>query len=304
MPSYFFHLSLELYPYPEGTATELQSQLDQSYLPSRGANIFKNFCPSRNRISAKSEEGIRLSPTEANNIGDQTSSVGIEAGRERRVSSYQAHADRRRSFPVSLDRRYDSITVESIDMVAAKGDSGSASRAKPTGNISHGIGAGSGGVATRGRYVPSESGAAEVGWGIIHLYRDADETPGLYDDDETFKRSVKAAASSSRSSSSHEVATFKEEDCTTLCVLAVPSYLTPSDFLGFVGEKTREEVTHFRMIKSAKVNRYMVLMKFRSAKRAREWRKGWNGKAFNSMEVRDHTLLTLPGDTCRTDLCL
>jgi hypothetical protein len=61
--------------------------------------------------------------------------------------------------------------------------------------------------------------------------------------------------------------------------------MTPSDFLGFVGEPTRENVSHFRLIKTSRANKYMVLMKFREAKRAREWRKQWNGKAFNSMEV-------------------
>jgi BRCA1-associated protein len=29
----------------------------------------------------------------------------------------------------------------------------------------------------------------------------------------------------------------------------------------------------------------MVLMKFRSGKKAKEWQKDWNGKVFNSMEV-------------------
>lgn len=75
-----------------------------------------------------------------------------------------------------------------------------------------------------------------------------------------------------------------EEDCTTLCILAVPAYLSASDFMGFVGEKTLDEVSHFRMIRTSRANRYMVLMKFRSGKKARDWQKEWNGKVFNSME--------------------
>ncbi|CAI7612077.1 unnamed protein product [Penicillium pancosmium] len=75
-----------------------------------------------------------------------------------------------------------------------------------------------------------------------------------------------------------------EEDCTTLCILAVPAYLSGSDFLGFVGEKTLDEVCHFRMIRTSRANRYMVLMQFRSGRKAREWQKEWNGKVFNSME--------------------
>jgi BRCA1-associated protein len=124
-----------------------------------------------------------------------------------------------------------------------------------------------GGLATKGKFIPSDLKDTEVGWGVVHLYRDGQETPGLYDE-------IEGASND-----------FNEEDCTTLCILAVPSYMTPSDFLGFVGEPTRENVSHFRLIKTSRANKYMVLMKFREAKRAREWRKQWNGKAFNSMEV-------------------
>jgi hypothetical protein len=33
------------------------------------------------------------------------------------------------------------------------------------------------------------------------------------------------------------------------------------------------------------MNRYLVLMKFRDGEVARRWRKEWDGKVFNSMEV-------------------
>lgn len=90
------------------------------------------------------------------------------------------------------------------------------------------------------------------------------------------------------SSSSLQTHSPNDEDCSILCILAVPSYLSPADFLGFVGEETRDEVSHFRMIKTARANRYMVLMKFRNGKKAREWQREWNGKVFNSMEVCFH----------------
>ncbi|KAE8310375.1 hypothetical protein BDV41DRAFT_545377 [Aspergillus transmontanensis] len=60
--------------------------------------------------------------------------------------------------------------------------------------------------------------------------------------------------------------------------------MSPSDFLGFVGEASMDDVSHFRMIRTARANRYMVLLKFRSGKKAKEWQKEWNGKVFNSME--------------------
>ncbi|MCJ1315557.1 hypothetical protein MMC15_000877, partial [Xylographa vitiligo] len=154
---------------------------------------------------------------------------------------------------------------------------------KLNGHITNGLGAGPSGLATKGRYESTDLEEDDLGWGVVRLYRDTEETPGLYDEVVSTKSS-KHGRGVSRLSGSNEGPSFKDEDCTTLCILAVPSYLTPSDFLGFVGEKTREEVSHFRMIRTERGNRYMVLMKFRSGKKAREWRKEWNGKVFNSME--------------------
>jgi len=70
-----------------------------------------------------------------------------------------------------------------------------------------------------------------------------------------------------------------------LCVPAVPSYMSPSDFLGFVGEKWRGDVSHYRMVMTSRMSRYMVLMKFRDAKRARQFRKEFDGRPFDSVEV-------------------
>lgn len=130
-----------------------------------------------------------------------------------------------------------------------------------------------GGLATKGKFIPSGLKDTEVGWGVVHLYREGQETPGLYDGSDATSNN------------------FRQEDCTTLCILAVPSYMTPSDFLGFMGEQTREDVSHFRLIKTSRANKYMVLMKFREAQKAREWRKEWDGKAFNSMEARIHAVI-------------
>ena len=50
------------------------------------------------------------------------------------------------------------------------------------------------------------------------------------------------------------------------------------------------------MVRTSRANRYMVLMKFKNGKRAREWQYEWNGKVFNSIEVsaRVHELLLSP----------
>lgn len=279
MPAYFFHLTFELYPSrPSSHAT---------YAPPPQTNIFTSELP----VHRKASWGSFAPPSQAydSNLrpGAYSSDVAQPAPRERppptrRFSqrtrpSFSDHHDspvpvvkppkrpghRRTQSFAHRDWRFDTISILSIDMSAPGDDELTRSRSK---SLKHPA-QNSGGLATKGKFIPSDLKDTEVGWGVVHLYRDGQETPGLYDEIEGANKD------------------FNEEDCTTLCILAVPSYMTPSDFLGFVGERTREAVSHFRLIKTSRANKYMVLMKFRDAKQAREWRKEWNGKAFNSMEV-------------------
>ena len=179
---------------------------------------------------------------------------------------------------LSDDWRYSKVSVQNITMAAI--DTGGGQDSPP--RIVNGINAGPAGSATKGRYEPLDGEEEDVGWGIVRLYRDSEETQGLYDEPASTKHHKHGRHTAN---DENRAPRLRDEDCTTLCILAVPSYLTPSDFLGFVGEKTRDEVSHFRMIRTERGNRYMVLMKFRSGKRAREWRREWNGKAFDGMEV-------------------
>lgn len=188
-----------------------------------------------------------------------------------------------RSRLKSRDWRYDRIKIQNIKMVSTATRSKRSSRGDLPSQATDGIVAGHGGVATKGRFEPINNEENDIGWGVVRLYRDAEETPGL--NDEATISNYKGARNPAKIGGAEKPG-FRDEDCTTLCILAVPSYLTPSDFLGFVGERTRDEVSHFRMIRTERGNRYMVLMKFRNGKKAREWRREWNGKAFDSMEVR------------------
>ena len=186
------------------------------------------------------------------------------------------------------DWRYDRIKIQNIKMVSTTTRSKRSSRGDSSCQGADGIAAGHGGVATKGRFEHINNEEEDIGWGIVRLYRDAEQTPGL-NEEATVSKSKGGRGPVNHGDT--EEPSFQDGDCTTLCILAVPSYLTPSDFLGFVGERTRDEVSHFRMIRTERGNRYMVLMKFRNGKKAREWRKAWNGKAFDSMEVSaSHTI--------------
>jgi BRCA1-associated protein 2 len=122
---------------------------------------------------------------------------------------------------------------------------------------------------TRGRFVrlkPSEPATPDFAYGIIHLYRD-----------------ITGTEDAEITSVGKRVGTPEEEN--VLAILAVPSYMTANDFMGFVGDKQRSQVSHFRMIRTEAANRYMVLLKFRTNEAARGFHSIFNGKGFNSMEV-------------------
>ncbi|KAF2036723.1 zf-UBP-domain-containing protein [Setomelanomma holmii] len=281
MPAYFFHLVFELYPSRVSTKT--------TYTPPPQTDIFDSELPIHRRASWGSRTptsptyGSSLKPIASSSDASQPVAPRERPPPTRRFSqrtrpSLSDHHDspvpvvkppkrpgpRRTQSFAHRDWRFDTISITSIDMSTSNGDELARPRAK---SLKHPAQAqNTGGLATKGKFLPSDLKDTDVGWGVVHLYRDGQETPGLYDEIEGASKE------------------FNEEDCTTLCILAVPSYMTPSDFLGFVGEQTREKVSHFRLIKTSRANKYMVLMKFREAKKAREWRKEWNGKAFNSME--------------------
>lgn len=257
MPSFLFHIIFDL-----DAPASLLGNRDQS-------------------ASHKQDQGDKESFAAKTSV----STSNIEAGQPSALSSNIGSEKQKPAALHSLcqDWRYDKISIQDITMASAATSDKCDSSTDTSRKIINGISIGPGGLATKGRYEPCGPDQEEVGWGVVRLYRDSEETPGLYDESTTPKHS-KSGRSLSRKEK-NEQPLFGDEDCTTLCILAVPSYLTPSDFLGFVGEKTRDVVSHFRMIRTERGNRYMVLMKFRNGKNAREWRKEWNGKAFDGMEV-------------------
>ena len=279
MPSYFFHIALDL------SQTFTSSNLHQGLKPFRlsfrqileksvipHTQKIKNPLPPSNDqplLQGKKQEKLSVTTVVVHNPGK-----GNDPQPERSNTKAVEGSD---LSPDTHDWRYDKIFMHGIDMARLDNrvdkNKGNDTLAR---HLSNGLAIGSGGLATKGRYEPFEAAEEELGWGIVRVYREAEETPMLYDD---------VTTKATKSVKEKEALPFRDEDCTTLCILAVPSYLTPSDFLGFVGEKTREEVSHFRMIRTERSNRYMVLMKFRNGKKAREWRKLWNGKTFDGMEV-------------------
>lgn len=282
MTSYFYHIAFDVYtPHPNSVLSSSKAEPFHITLKTvKNKRSFSSFHKSGSSLhETLASQQTGTVPLEAHSLGKSKSSQ-----KPLTCASSECSANASLSSYVRSDWRYDRIYMQIIDMAHNAPVTTREGQMDGSAQITNGIVVGPGGSATKGRFQPlSLEEGEDLGWGIIRLYRDNEETPGLYNDTFVGKGS-KSSRTRTHQESRHESA-FQDEDCTTLCILAVPSYLTPSDFLGFVGEKTRDEVSHFRMIRTERSNRYMVLMKFRNGRRAREWRKEWNGRAFDDMEV-------------------
>lgn len=73
-------------------------------------------------------------------------------------------------------------------------------------------------------------------------------------------------------------------DSTMMLIIALPTYFTASDLLGFIGSQFLQHLTHIRILKSKKPNRFLVLLKFQDAPIATDFQLQFDGKAFNAME--------------------
>lgn len=317
MPSYFYHLAIEIFTRSGSEPGAVASSNEQTSLsfdsacealrpfqqaqqgqPSRHLGRRGRENKSRGRVSLSLDSGA--------GAGGSAGATAAITGRGVYTKSHSAATD------IEQDNRLDNISIECIDMVASRDQDDQTS--KRTGSsqrrvhfkdstvdnnhVATGIGTDIlGGLRTKGQYIPLDQKNSESVWGIVHLYRDSQETPYLIEEGD-YPSELKGSSAAARQTDrlglgpEHDGHTGSsgsgvesDDESTTLCILAVPSYLSPSDFLGFVGETTMDDVSHFRMIRTARANRYMVLMKFRSGKKAREWQRVWNGKVFNSMEV-------------------
>ncbi|KAJ7626433.1 hypothetical protein DFH06DRAFT_1219913 [Mycena polygramma] len=121
-------------------------------------------------------------------------------------------------------------------------------------------------------FIPNEgmkSGSTNLPEGTVHLFRDGSTTSS--------EEHLKASSSSVKSDSP------EFDGGVMLGVLAVPSWMAPSDFLAFVAPAA-EGITHLRMIRDSVPNRSIVVIKFSDPAHASEFAEAYNGKPFNSME--------------------
>lgn len=314
MPSYFYHLTFELYPTSDPTdrGASKSSPTEGIWLPPRATNIFDDLpshphretsTPVSRPYSAALATAPPHNPPSSSSANPSPGVIDCGAARKPQqednrkieIIPERQWRERTKSLPpppssaaigprtAVRDWRFGRVRIESIDFEhkdskeepATMGDAGPSAAGVAAENpnaaafaaLELGPTLGGDGSSTRAEFVSIPTKNTEVGWGVVHFYR-GEEMPAA--------RLDPAVGSSDG---------LNEDECTTLCIPAVPSYILPAEFLGFVGEKWRSDVTHFRMVMTSRMSRYLVLLKFRDSNKAKEWQKEFNGKVFNSMVV-------------------
>ncbi|KAF5373345.1 hypothetical protein D9615_007463 [Tricholomella constricta] len=112
----------------------------------------------------------------------------------------------------------------------------------------------------------TKSGSTNLPEGTVHVFRDSASKPS--------QEELESIASTS---------TTDNSDGVMLGVLAVPSWMTPSDFLTFVAPAA-EGMAHLRLIRDSQPNRSIAVIRFLNPADAAEFVEAYNGKPFNSME--------------------
>ncbi|KHO01804.1 RING-10 protein [Metarhizium album ARSEF 1941] len=303
MTSYFYHLKFELYPTPDPTGTSCQrARQARLWVPSPATDVFDDLplhphparpvtgvLPSYQNSHSFSagESSSSLASTSPDSLPDSVIDCGGSRAPVRRshrrleIISERQWLERVNSDPpppssaalhpqtAVRDWRFGRVNIETIDPAAAGaavGMAGESSRAGPSAAPALGPSYGGEGTATKASFIPCETKNTELGWGVVHFYREPDETTAFGGPQQ------------------EQEAASPLEGCTTLCIPAVPVYMSPSDLLGFVGERWLEDISHCRMVMTSSMNRYLVLLKFRDSRSAKNWKREFDGKVFNPVE--------------------
>ncbi|KAG9251490.1 uncharacterized protein F5Z01DRAFT_683320 [Emericellopsis atlantica] len=294
MPSYFYHLKFELYTSPRPneplSLAALAGSSDDFWLPPGSANVFDENFPSHPRSDRQPTQTIPIRDDRPQlarrSSGPASSSSPVDAGLSAAGNKVERPAgrpserhllERTTSYPPPTadaglkpetavqDWRFGRVSLLTVDLAMAAGP---APELGPTGS----------GAATKAELLPVVTKNTEVGWGVVHFYREGEETPSL------------------SATGAEQEAIDGAQECTTMCIPAVPFYMSPADLVVFLGEEWTKDISHCRMVMTSRMNRYMVLLQFRDAARARAWRRAFDGKIFNRMDRMDETsgLMTIP----------
>ncbi|CCE78477.1 Piso0_001100 [Millerozyma farinosa CBS 7064] len=123
-----------------------------------------------------------------------------------------------------------------------------------------------------------------LGEGVVRLYREF-VTEDI--DRNKLPQSITSALKnkvSSEGESRDEEDTVNPCDDTMVAITALPVYFTATDLLAFMGDTYVKYITHLRILKSEKPNRFLVLIKFNDIVKTAEFQYKYNGKTFTAMD--------------------
>ncbi|KAG6034228.1 hypothetical protein E4U41_006631 [Claviceps citrina] len=253
---YLYHLKFELYATSNPTLPTLRhTDARTVWLPPPGTSIFHDL-----PLQPRPDPTVHPFAHSTRSFADSIVEGALYS------AAFRAQAAVR-------DWRFGRVSIQTVDpasTIRKTNMSGESSRAGPSAAPSLGPSFGGAGTATKAEFVQLESKSTEVGWGIVHFYREDEETADVGADNHKHEQEQEMASSL--------------DDCKTLCIPAVPAYMSPSDFLGFVGDGWRNELSHCRMVMTSRMNRYLALLNFRDSKVAKKWKREFDGKVFNSVE--------------------
>ena len=293
MPHYFFHLAFDLSVTQPPQDSEQGGLNNPSFILPSNFDLFEGSLPSPKpcpwtssfaprkqsfKHQSSSHRQRPLSKSPARHSHSSRSLKNHPSPQRHKEHDCRLYPHKPSESPVE-DWRHDFVSVESIDMEACERRL-VPSLAKSLDDPKALSQSAADGLAIKGKYIPSNPRTSSLGSGVIHLYRDLTPSSAI-----PYDPALPSEVDEAQNDNHDREQAYLDRDCTTLCILAVPSYMTPSDFLGWIGEEARDDISHFRLIRTSRSNKYMVLMKIRESAKARHWQKSWNGKLFNSMEV-------------------
>lgn len=121
-------------------------------------------------------------------------------------------------------------------------------------------------------FVPTKhtkTGSTNLPEGVVHVFRDA--------------ASILSSEALEATASTSSVSSDADCDGVMLGVLAVPSWMTPFDFLSFVAPAS-DGMTHIRIVRDTVPNRSIVVIKFANPAEASEFAEAYNGKPFDTIQ--------------------
>jgi len=249
-----YHLKLDLYSesatHTAPSSSPPPQQTDSSTtapLASRFQTLLKPFPQPRHQALDIRSSSLKSSPSSTAN------KVKTDSTQTQRTIEHQGHTSQAREY---TDYRLGPIHISSLDEPTSFSTSTSQTSKDKAGAQKHKSNKAKKMAANTAALPDRSTGFqdAELAQGILRLYKDTNEiTTGDLHIQSAAEEAKEGSITASTETTGHAPdregsQTIHPDQGTAVCVLAVPSYMSPGDFLNFVGP-VRANVSHFRIIR-------------------------------------------------------